>query len=135
VNDLVATLQHEAGRAMLVDWAGDTINLVDAITAEVARAFLFVAVLPFSGAVLCHAYTSMKSEAWLDAHMRAFSFFGGVTQIIVPHNPTTSTHRRKLGDAERIVNARYQLLADHHGTAVVSTRVSKPRDKARSNPP
>ncbi len=27
VNDLVATLQHEPGRAMLVDWAGDTINL------------------------------------------------------------------------------------------------------------
>lgn len=24
VNDLVATLQHEPGRAMLVDWAGDT---------------------------------------------------------------------------------------------------------------
>lgn len=43
---------------MLVDWAGDTINIVDVITGEVARAFLFVAVLPFSGAVFCHA--SMK---------------------------------------------------------------------------
>src|SRR5699024_5679966 len=33
VNDLVATLHHEPGRAMLVDWAGDTIDVVDAITA------------------------------------------------------------------------------------------------------
>lgn len=130
VNDLVATLQHEPGRAMLVDWAGDTINLSDAVTGQATRAYLFVAVLPFSGALFCHATTNMKSEAWLDAHVRAFSFFGGVTQIIVPDNPTTSTHRRTAGDAERIVNARYQQLADHYGTAVVPARVRKPRDKA-----
>lgn len=130
VNDLVATLQHEPGRAMLIDWAGDTIDVADAITGEITRAYLFVAVLPFSGALFCHATTNMKSEAWLDAHVRAFSFFGGVTQIIVPDNPTTSTHRRTQGDAERIVNVRYQQLADHYGTAVVPARVRKPRDKA-----
>lgn len=130
VNDLVATLQHEPGRAMLIDWAGDTIDLVDAITDQITRAYLFVAVLPFSGALFCHATTNMKSEAWLDAHVRAFSFFGGVTQILVPDNPTTSTHRRTAGDGERIVNARYQQLADHYGTAVVPARVRKPRDKA-----
>ena len=28
-NDLVATLHHEPARAMFVDWAGDTIHLVD----------------------------------------------------------------------------------------------------------
>ena len=84
VNDLVATLRHEPGRAMLVDWAGDTVNVVDAITADVTRAYLFVAVLPFLGAVFCYASVNMKSEAWLDAPLRAFSFFGGVTQIIVP---------------------------------------------------
>ncbi|MEB0268036.1 IS21 family transposase, partial [Cryobacterium sp. 10I5] len=130
VNDLVATLRHEPGRAMLVDWAGDTVNVIDAITGEVTRAFLFVAVLPFSGALFCYASTNMKSEAWLDAHVRAFSFFGGVTQIIVPDNPTTATYRRQQGDAERVVNARYQQLADHYGTAIVPARVRKPRDKA-----
>ena len=130
VNDLVATLRHEPGRAMLVDWAGDTVNVVDAITAEVTRAYLFVAVLPFSGAVFCYASVNMKSEAWLDAHVRAFSFFAGVTQIIVPDNPTTATHRRTLGDSERVVNARYQQLADHYGTAIVPARVRRPRDKA-----
>jgi transposase len=130
VNDLVATLQHEPGRAMLVDWAGDTIDLVDAVTASVTKAYLFVAVLPFSGVVFCHAYTTMQSPAWLDAHARAFSTFGGVTGLVVPDNPTTSTHQRKRGDAERVVNARYQQLADHYGTAVVPTRARKPRDKA-----
>jgi hypothetical protein len=109
---------------------GDTIDLVDAVTGEVTRAVLFVAVLPFSGALFCRAYLDMKSEAWLDAHVRAFSFYGGVAQILVPDNPTTSTHQRVKGEAERVVNARYQQLADHYQTAVVPARARKPRDKA-----
>lgn len=129
-NDLVATLHHEAGRAMLVDWAGDTLDLVDAASGEVTRAVLFVAVLPYSGALFCRAYLDMKTPAWLDAHVRAFGFFGGVSQIVVPDNPTTSTHQRAKGEAERVVNARYQQLADHYQTAVVPARVRKPRDKA-----
>lgn len=129
-HDLVATLQHEPGRAMLVDWAGDTLDLVDAVTGEVSRAVLFVAVLPFSGALFCRAYSNMKSPAWLDAHVAAFSFYGGVVQIIVPDNPTTSTHQRHKGDAERVVNARYQQLADHYQSAIVPARSRKPRDKA-----
>lgn len=129
-NDLVATLHHEPGRAMLVDWAGDTLDLVDQVTGQVTRAVLFVAVLPFSGAMFCRAYANMKSEAWLDAHVQAFAFYGGVPQLVVPDNPTTSTHQRQKGDAERVVNARYQQLADHYQTAIVPARAKKPRDKA-----
>lgn len=129
-NDLVATLHHEPGRAMLVDWAGDTVDLVDAASGEVTRAVLFVAALPYSGALFCRAYLDMKSPAWLDAHVRAFAHFGGVTQIVVPDNPTTSTHQRRKGDPERVVNARYQQLADHYGTAIVPARSRRPRDKA-----
>lgn len=129
-NDLVAVLHHEPGRAMLVDWAGDTLDLVDRVDGEVVKTYLFVAVLPYSGVVFCRAYTDMKSEAWLDAHVRAFSFFGGVSQLVVPDNPTTATHQRHRGDAERVVNPRYQQLADHYQTAIVPARARKPRDKA-----
>jgi transposase len=129
-HDLVAVLRHEPGRAMLVDWAGDTIDLVDTITGGVVKAILFVAVLPFSGLIFCQAFTDMKSPAWLDAHVKAFDFFGGVPQIVVPDNPTTATNRSHPGDAERVVNARYQQLADHYQTAIVPARVKRPRDKA-----
>ena len=129
-HDLVAVLRHEPGRAMLVDWAGDTMDVVDTVTGEVIRAVLFVAVLPFSGAMFCRAYEDMKPPAWLDAHVQSFAFFGGVAQIVVPDNPTTSTHQTHKGDAERVVNARYQQLADHYQTAIVPARVKKPRDKA-----
>lgn len=129
-NDLVATLHHEPGRAMLVDWAGDTLGLVDAVTGEAGKAVLFVAALPFSGVLLCRAYLDMKTPAWLDAHVRALEFFGGVPRIIVPDNPLTSTHPARRGDAERVINARYQQLADHYQCAIVPARPSKPRDKA-----
>lgn len=129
-NDLVATLHHEPGRAMLVDWAGDTVELVDQVSGQVHRAVLFVAVLPYSGALFCRAYADMKSPSWLDAHIRAFAYFGGVPQIVVPDNPRTSTHPSGKGEAERVINARYQQLADHYQVAIVPARARKPRDKA-----
>ena len=105
--DLVATLHHEPGRA----------------------------VLPYSGVVFCRALMSMKSEAWLAGHVGAFEFLDGVPQLVIPDNPTTATVRPTRGDAGREVNARYQQLADHYGTAIVPARVRKPRDKAAVEKP
>ncbi|MBA3890484.1 MAG: IS21 family transposase, partial [Gemmatimonadaceae bacterium] len=129
-HDIVATLHHEPGRAMFVDWAGDTIPVVDAVNGETVRAYVFVAVLPFSGYVFVRAFASMRMDAWLDAHVGAFEFYGGVPQITVPDNALTATHRKKRGDAARFVHDRYRQLADHYGTAIVPARVAKPRDKA-----
>ena len=129
-HDLVATLHHEPGRVMFVDWAGDTIPIVDAVSGAVVKAYLFVAVLPFSGLVFARAYSSMRMEAWLDAHVLAFEYCGGVPQLIVPDNAATATHRKERGDAARFVNDQYRQLADHYGAAILPARVRRPRDKA-----
>lgn len=129
-HDLVAVLTHEPGRALLVDWAGDTIPLVDAVTGVTVKAYLFVGVLPFSGMMFCRASTDMRMDAWLQAHISAFEFLGGVPQIIVPDNPATATHRTTRGDAARVVTDKYRQMADHYGVAIVPARVRKPRDKA-----
>jgi transposase len=129
-HDVVATLHHEPGRSMLVDWAGDTLPVADSFTGELRKAYLFVAVLPFSGLVFCQAFGDMKQDAWIGAHVMAFEFYGGATQIVVPDNPTTATHRTVKGDSARVVNARYQEWAEHYGTAIVPARVRRPRDKA-----
>lgn len=55
-HDLVAVLRHEPGRAMLVDWAGDTIEVLDEVVGTVMHAVSFVAVLPYSGMVFARAY-------------------------------------------------------------------------------
>jgi len=71
-HDLVATLHHEPGRVMFVDWAGDTIPVVDAVSGASLKVYLFVAVLPFSGFTFAHAYPSTRMSAWLDGHVMAF---------------------------------------------------------------
>ena len=129
-HDLVATLHHEPGRVMFVDWAGDTIPVVDAITGAVAKAYVFVAALPFSGLTFAWAYASMRMDAWLDGHIKAFAYCGGVPQLVVPDNALTATHRKQRGDAARFVNDRYRQLADHYGAAILPARVRRPRDKA-----
>lgn len=60
-HDLVATLHHEPGKVMFVDWAGDTLTILDAASGALTRAYLFTAVLPYSGVVFVRACLSMQS--------------------------------------------------------------------------
>lgn len=129
-NDLTAVLHHEPGRAVFVDWAGDTMVLVDEVTGEVSKAYLFVGTLPYSGLVFVRAYLNMQTPAWLDAHQRMFTAFGGVTGLVVPDNALTATHRPVKGDPARAVTQRYQALADHYGVVIVPAGVKRPRHKA-----
>ena len=48
-------IHHKPGDAMDVDWAGQTLPVYDAVTGEVTKAYLFVAVLLCS----CYAYTEL----------------------------------------------------------------------------
>lgn len=129
-NDLTAVLHHEPGRTMFIDWAGDTIDLIDQVTGQVTKAYLFVTVLPYSGYLWCRAFTDMRMPSWLTAHVGAFEFYQGVPQILVPDNALTATRRREATDSSRWVTDRYQQLADHYGTSVLPTGVRSPKQKA-----
>ena len=72
----------------------------------------------------------MKQEAWNSAYAQAIEFYGGVTPIVVPDNAAIATNRHSKGDSTRVINARYQQLADHHGTAIVPAGANRPRHKA-----
>lgn len=130
VTDVVATLQHEPGKAMFVDWVGPTLPMVDTVTGEVSKAYFFVASLPYSGLVFCQAFSNMKQEAWNQAHVNALAFIGGVPQLIVPDNARTATHKRTRADNELVVTKAYRQLAEHYQSAIVPARSNKPRDKA-----
>ncbi|WPR66523.1 IS21 family transposase [Glutamicibacter protophormiae] len=128
--DVVATLQHEPGKAMFVDWAGPTLPVVDPATGQTCKAYFFVASLPYSGLVFCQAFDTMKQESWNQAHVNALSFYGGVPQLIVPDNARTATHRGRGKDSEVVVTAAYRQLAEHYQCAIVPARKNRPRDKS-----
>ena len=56
-------LEHKHGETMQVDWAGQTAALVDTDTGERLDAYLFVAVLPYSGYAYTEVFQDMKQEA------------------------------------------------------------------------
>ena len=76
--------EHKAGEEVEVDWAGDTMSYVEPRTGELVTAYLFVAVLPASAYPFVYAYENMKKSSWIDAHVRAYTYFGGVPKVTIP---------------------------------------------------
>ena len=120
--------EHKAGEEMEVDWAGDTIPYVNPSTGKKMAAFLFVAVLPASAYPFVRAYADRKVPSWIDAHTRAYAWFGGVPKITIPDN--TKTAVIKADRVDPILNQSYQEMARHYRTTILPARAGKPKDKA-----
>ncbi len=118
---------RKPGEQMEVDWAGTTASITDRETGEIYVAYVFVAVLSSSQYAYVEAFLSMDQESWTKAHVNAFTFFGGVTRILVPDNLKTGVE--KASWYSPVINKTYHELAEHYGTAVIPARVRKPKDK------
>lgn len=129
VLDPVMRQTHKAGEKLFVDYAGMTVPWIDSITSEISEAQIFVAVLGASNYTFTEATRTQSLPDWIGSHVRAFKFFGGTTEIVVPDNlksGITSPHRY---DPE--TNPTYQDMANHYGVAIVPARVATPQDKAK----
>ena len=84
--DVVMRHEHRAGEKMFVDYAGQTVNIIDRETGEMKPAQIFVAVLGASNYTFAEATFSQQLEDWIMSHVRAFSYFGGVPAVVVPDN-------------------------------------------------
>jgi transposase len=121
--------KHKAGEKLFIDYAGQTVPVVEPQTGEIRQAQIFVAVLGASNYTYAEAHESQALVHWIGAHVRALAFFGGVPQVLVPDNlkaGVKSPHRY-----EPDLNPSYQEFARHYGVAVVPARVRKPKDKAK----
>ena len=121
-------IQRKPGEHMEVDWAGQTAELTDPDTGEAVKVYLFVAALPYSGYAYAEAFPDQTTSSWIAAHVNAYKHFGGVTRILVPDNLKTGVDKHTKDEV--VLNKTYQELAEHYGTAVIPTRVRRPKDKA-----
>ena len=125
----VMRFEHRAGDKCFVDYAGQTAEVLDRSTGEVKQAQIFVAVLGASNFTYVEATWTQSLPDWIAAHQRAFAFFGGVPEIVVPDNlksGVTKAHRY-----EPDLNPTYAEMAAHYGVGVLPARPRKPRDKAK----
>src|SRR3977135_3426235 len=68
---------HVAGEKLFVDYAGTTIDIVDAATGEVHACQLFVAALGASSLTYAEATFTQTLPDWIGSHTRAISFYCG----------------------------------------------------------
>jgi transposase len=73
---VVMRQSHRAGEKTFVDYAGQTVDVVDRTTGEVTRAQIFVAVLGASSYTYAEATWTQGLADWIGSHQRAFAAFG-----------------------------------------------------------
>ena len=120
--------EHEPGRELYVDWAGDTLDCVtDPHTGELHTAHFFVAAMGCSCYPYVEAFPNEDREQWLSAHVHTFEYLNGVPRIVIPDNCKAAITKANYYDPT--YNPAYYDLAKHYGIAVIPARVKKPKDK------
>ena len=126
--DVVMRQEHRAGEKMFVDYAGQTVPVVDRETGEERQAQVFVAVLGASSYTFAEATWTQTLPDWTASHVRAFEFFGGCPELVIPDNLRSAVSRAHRYEPD--INPTYHDLARHYGVAVLPARVRRPRDKS-----
>jgi transposase len=127
--DVVMRQDHHAGEKLFVDYAGQTIPVVDRYTGEIREAQIFVAVLGASNYTYAEATWTQGLADWIGSHRRTFAFLGGVPELVVPDNLRAGVSKAHRYEPD--TNPTYQDMASHYGVAVLPARVRRPRDKAK----
>ena len=120
---------HTPGEKLFVDYVGQTLSIINGATGEILQAQIYVAVLGASNYTFAEATWTQKLPDWIGSHVRAFEFFGGVTEILVPDNLKSGVKHASYYDPE--INPTYSDLAQHYGVTVLPARPYKPKDKAK----
>lgn len=120
---------HRAGEKLFVDFAGDTIPIIDQKTGARTEGHLFVAVLGCSNLTYAEVTPTQQMPDWTGGHVHALEFIGGVPLVVVPDNTKTAVKSPCWYDPD--INLTYQELAEHYGFAVIPARKRRPKDKAK----
>lgn len=127
--DVVCRQPYAAGEKGLVDYAGQTAELIDPATGEVREAPVFVGVLGASNYIYCEATRSRSLPDWTASHVRMFEDWGGVPELLIPDNEKAGVKTASYYEPD--LNRTYHDLATHYGVTILPARPYHPTDKAK----
>jgi transposase len=127
--DVVMRQTHRAGEKLFVDYAGQTVPVIDPQSGEVLDAQIFVAALGASNFTYAEATWTQRLPDWIGSHVRAFNYLGSVPAIVVPDNLKSAVHLAHRYEPE--LNPTYAEMGQHYGVAIIPTRSARPRDKSK----
>ena len=120
---------HKAGEKLFIDYAGMTMPVRDGKTGAVRQAQIFVAAMGASYYTYAEATWTQTLPDFISSHVRAFQFYGGIAELLVPDNLRSAVSRACRYDPD--ANPTYLRCAEHYGAAILPARPLKPKDKSR----
>jgi transposase len=120
---------HYGGDKLFIDYSGLTMPIVDQITGIISKAQIFVSVLGASGYTFVHASSSQSTKDFIQSHVNAFEFYGGVPNILLPDNLKAAVISNKKSVVK--LNESYADMGRHYGVAIEPARPYKPQDKSK----
>ena len=116
---------YRPGQVMQVDWA--EMPTRPWLWGRERRVYALICSLPFSGAATAHFSFDMTIESFLEGHVRAFDWLGGVPRELVYDNLRSAVARR---DGDVITwNPRFLQLRGHYAFHATACTPATPREK------
>ena len=115
--EMFVPLSHPAGHAQ-ADF-GEALVVIGGVE---QKAYFFAFDLPHSDACYVRAYPSANTEAWLDGHVHAFTFFGAVPQSVLYDNDRCLV-AKIMSDGVRKRTQRFSAMLSHY---VINDRYGRP---------
>jgi transposase len=121
-------LKTQPGHQAQVDFA--SVGLMkDPVTQKMRKAYAFIMTLSHSRYRFVRFVFGQNIKTWIDCHIRAFHFFGGITETIMPDNLKSAIQSADFYDP--ILNRTYGELEKHYGFVCDPTKVRTPRHKGK----
>ena len=121
VGEVYVPLCHEPGAEAEVDW-GEAIVRIAGVETKV---YLFLMRACFSGACFVQAYARCTQQAFLQGHVEAFEFFGGVFRSAVRYDNLRSAVAQVLKGRRRVESDRFVAVRSHYLFCSEFTRKGK----------
>jgi transposase len=116
---------YRPGQVLQLDWAEMPTRPM--LAGRERRVYALVASLPYSGAQTAFFSFEMTIEAFLEGHVRAFEWLGGVPRECVYDNLRAAVARR---ERDRVVwSPRFVHLRGHYGFHATACTPETPREK------
>jgi transposase len=121
VGEVCVPLCHEPAAEAEVDWGEAMVVLAGVLT----KIYLFLMRSCFSGACFVQAHTRCTQQAFLEGHVAALEFFGGVFGTAIRYDNLTSAVKTVLKGRRRVETDRFVALRSHYLFSSEFTRPGK----------
>jgi transposase len=130
-SDVAIPVETEPGEVAQVDF-GYVGRLFDPALGRERKAWVFVMVLGHSRHMFARIVFDQRQETWVDLHIQAFKYFGGVVKTVVPDNLKAAVIRAAFGADEPCgLNRTYRELARYYGFKIDPTPPRSPEKKGK----